>query len=123
MGVKAVFPGASQVVHNEARRVTRAREQGVGVMFKAVYAVIAAAFIAGCFVSFLSLAQQVEARGSVAGAKADRADARSLGIECSRRAWPYFEASCLRDARNPYGQAHEVRLISAERATLGSSKR
>ena len=30
-------------------------------------------------------------------------------------AWPYFEAACMRDTRNAYGQARAVRLISADR--------
>jgi hypothetical protein len=94
-------------------------------MLKAVYAVVAAAIVAASFVATLSLPAQVEARGSVPGAKADRADTRPLARDCSQRAWPYFEAGCLRDARNPYGQAREARLVSADRlpSARGSSPR
>jgi hypothetical protein len=84
-------------------------------MLKAVYAVAAAAILAGSFVSTLSLSAQVEARGSVPSVKADRADARSLARDCSQNAWPYFEAACLRDTRNTFGQAREVRIVSANR--------
>ena len=49
----------------------------MGVMIKAVYAVAAAAIVAGAFVAFLGLSLQVEARGSVPNAKADRADTRA----------------------------------------------
>ena len=70
-------------------------------MIKTVYAIAAAAIVAGAFVAAPSLAAQVEARGPVPGAKSDRADTRPLAKECSQRAWPYFEAACLRDARNP----------------------
>jgi hypothetical protein len=90
-------------------------QQGSGVMLKALYAVFAAAIVAGAFVATLSLSAQVEARGSVPGAKADRADTRPLARDCSHNPWPYFEASCLRDTRNPFGQAHNVRLVSADR--------
>jgi hypothetical protein len=91
------------------------RKQGSGVMLKTVYAIAAAAIIAGAFVAFLSLAMQVEASAHVAGAKGDRADARPLAGDCSRHAWPYFEASCLRDARNPYGEARTVRIVYTDR--------
>jgi len=86
-------------------------------MLKTIYAVVAAAIIAGSFVATLSLSAEVEARGSVPGAKADRADARPLARDCSQQAWPYFEAGCLRDARNPYGQAREVRIVLSDRRT------
>lgn len=86
-------------------------------MLKTLYAIAAAAIVAGPFVGTLSISDQVEARGSVAGAKADRADIRPLGAKCSQNAWPYFEASCLRDTRNPFGQAREARVVSADRPT------
>jgi hypothetical protein len=91
-------------------------------MRKAIYAVVASAMFAGSFFVALSLLAEVEARGSVAGAKPDRADARPLARDCSANAWPYFEASCLRDARNPFGQAGDVRLVSLDRAAAAKAK-
>jgi hypothetical protein len=90
-------------------------------MLKALYAVCAAAIVAGAFVATLSLSAQVEARGSAPGAKADRADTRPLARDCSLNAWPYFEASCLRDSRNSFGQARNVRLVSADRIALAGA--
>lgn len=84
-------------------------------MLKSVYAIAAAAIVAAAFVTTLSLTQPVEARGSTPGAKADRADLRPLGVDCSQNAWPYFEAACLRDARNSFGQARQVRIVSTDR--------
>jgi len=84
-------------------------------MLKTIYAITAAAIVAAAFVTTLSLAPEVEARGSQPGVKADRADTRPLAKACSQQAWPYFEAGCLRDTRNPYGKAREVRLVSANR--------
>jgi hypothetical protein len=84
-------------------------------MIKTAYAICAAAVVAGAFVAMLSISQQVEARGSVPGLKADRADSRPLAKDCSQNAWPYFEASCLRDTRHPFGQARAARLVSADR--------
>jgi hypothetical protein len=88
---------------------------GIGVMLRTIYAIAAAAIVAGAFVTALSIADQVDARGSAPGAKADRADARPLAGNCSQKAWPYFEASCLRDTRNSFGQARDARFVSTER--------
>ena len=84
-------------------------------MIKTVYAIAVAAIAAACFVAFPSLSPQVEASSPLPGAKADRADVRPLGTECGQNAWPYFEASCLRDARNPLLQPHDVRFVSMNR--------
>ena len=37
--------------------------------------------------------------------------------------WPYFEASCLRDTRNPFGQARDVRLVSTDRLARRRGRR
>ena len=84
-------------------------------MLKTVYAIVVAAIVAGGFVTALSVADQVDARGSAPGIKADRADTRPLAGNCSQNAWPYFEANCLRDTRNTFGQAHEARIVSLDR--------
>lgn len=84
-------------------------------MLKTVYAVAAAAIVAGAFIGFLSLSMQVEAHARVSAVKGDRADVRPLARDCSQHAWPYFEASCLRDTRFPFGQAHEARLVAPTR--------
>jgi len=89
-------------------------------MLKAFYAVCAAAIVAGAFVATLSISEEVEARGSIPGVKADRADARPLAGQCSQNAWPYFEANCLRDTRNPFGRTREVRIISTDKLALAA---
>ncbi|MFZ3359217.1 MAG: hypothetical protein WCA56_19430 [Xanthobacteraceae bacterium] len=81
-------------------------------MIKTVYAIAVAAIVAACFVAFPSLSFQVQASSPVPGAKADRADLRPLGSDCSQRAWPYFEAACLRDARYPLQQPAQVRVVA-----------
>jgi hypothetical protein len=91
------------------------KETEMGVMLKALYAIAAAAIVAGAFVATLSISEQVEASGSAPGIKADRADVRPLGGKCSQNAWPYFEAACLRDTRNPFGEARHVRVVSTDR--------
>jgi hypothetical protein len=80
-------------------------------MLKTVYAIVAAAIIAACLVLAPSLSPQVEAGAPSATGKSDRADARPLAGDCSERPWPYMEANCLRDTRNPFGTAREVRFV------------
>ncbi len=84
-------------------------------MLKTVYAMAAAAIIAACLVLAPSLSQ-VEAGAPSATGKADRADARPLAGDCTEKAWPYMEASCLRDTRNPQGLAREVRFVPMDRS-------
>jgi hypothetical protein len=110
--------------NRDPRKSLRARrlKTGVGIMLRTVSAIGAAAIVAAVFVAAPSLSPQVEARGSVPGVKADRADMRPLATNCSQNAWPYFEASCLRDTRNPFGQARDVRLVSADRLPAGSAR-
>jgi hypothetical protein len=90
-------------------------------MIKTISAVAVAAIVAAWFVAFPSLSPEVEASSPVVGAKGDRADIRPLGIDCGQKAWPYFDASCLRDVRHPLIQPREARLISADR-TLASNR-
>jgi hypothetical protein len=85
-------------------------------MLKTVYAIAVAAIAAACFVAFPSLSMQVEAYAPAPGAKADRADMRPLGTDCSQKAWPYFEGACLRDMHSPLAQPRDVRFITADRA-------
>jgi hypothetical protein len=91
-------------------------------MLKTIYAIAVAAIVAAGFVAFPSLSPQVEASSPIAGAKADRADIRPLGTACGQKAWPYFDAACMRDARNPLIEPRDVRIVSADRVT-GSSFR
>ncbi len=84
-------------------------------MRNTIYAVIAAAIIAACITLAPILTLQVDAAAGP-GAKSDRADARPLAAECSQKAWPYVEAACLRDARNPLGQARQVRFVPLDNA-------
>jgi hypothetical protein len=48
------------------------------------------------------------------------ADIRAIGTQCSDRAWPYFEANCLRDKRVALGKAAQTaRIVTADRVSLG----
>ena len=84
-------------------------------MLKVIYSIGAAAIVAGTFVATLSLTDAVQAHGSNPAMRTDRADLRPIGENCSQHAWPYYESACLRDARNPFGVARTVRLVSTDR--------
>jgi hypothetical protein len=100
----------------KAAQAAGVAKQG-SIMLKAISAVAAAAIVAGSVVLFPGLSPRVEA-SSAPMVKADRADAAPLTTACSQRTWPYIEAACLRDARNPQSEAHEVRFIALDRLPL-----
>ena len=92
-------------------------------MLRTGYAIVAAATVSAAFIAFLSVSIHFdEANAHVFGPKSDRADIRSLATDCSKQAWPYFEASCLRDPSKPFGQTRKVRFISTDRITLAGGK-
>ena len=83
-------------------------------MIKALSAVAIAAFMAAALTVLPGFAPTVEASTPVALAKADRLDIRSVGADCSQKAWPNFEASCL-CAAGTKAMVKEARLVTAER--------
>jgi len=84
-------------------------------MIKALSAVAIAAFVAAALTILPGFAPQVEASVPQALAKGDRLDIHTAGPTCSQRAWPNFEASCLRVAGSKI-MIREARLVSADRA-------
>jgi hypothetical protein len=90
-------------------------------MRKSAYA-IAAALIAAVIVSLLSLfSPEVQARApedasvETIAVKGDRLDMQRLGTNCSPREWPYFDAGCLRHARNWAAPVRQPRMVSVDR--------
>jgi hypothetical protein len=87
-------------------------------MIKTAYAVAVSAIAASLFVAFPSLSPQVGASAPIIGAKTDRADIRPPGVECGQKAWPYFDAACMRDARIPLlTQPRDVRMVTTDRVS------
>jgi hypothetical protein len=82
-------------------------------MLKLIAAVCVAALLAGILVFIPGMTSVVQAH--IYSIKGDRLDVRPHGAACSERAWPYFEASCLRNTNTPTRQAHPVRLVTADR--------
>jgi hypothetical protein len=83
-------------------------------MLKALSAVAVAAIVAAGVTLLPGFAPQVEASTPQALAKSDRLDARPVGAACSEKAWPNFEASCLRQAASRT-TVKQVRLVTADR--------
>jgi hypothetical protein len=107
--------GKNQSPETAARRGgQRGPERGPSVMIKTAYAIAVSAIAGFLFVAFPSLSPQVGASAPIVGAKGDRADIRPLGVECGQKAWPYYDAACMRDARMPLLiQPHDVRIVAA----------
>jgi hypothetical protein len=61
---------------------------------------------------------RVSASAPLNSGKGDRLDIRPLGTQCSEQAWPYFEASCLRDRRMALGRANEARIVTTDRLVM-----
>jgi hypothetical protein len=87
-------------------------------MLKTFYAIAAAAIIAACLVLSPSLTPQVEAGAPAASGKSDRADTRPLGKDCSQHAWPYYEATCLRDTSDRLAEPREVRFVQMNQRAI-----
>jgi hypothetical protein len=79
-------------------------------MIKALSAIAIAACVAAALTVLPGFAPQVEASVPVTMTKADRLDIRLIGKDCSKQAWPNFEASCLRVAGSK-AMPREARLI------------
>jgi hypothetical protein len=62
-----------------------------------------------------AISPEVEARTPPRAVKGDRLDIRPIGPACKEQAWPYYDASCLRDRSKPGGQARVVRMVSTDR--------
>jgi hypothetical protein len=79
-------------------------------MIKALSAIAIAGCVAAALTVLPGFAPQVEASVPVTMTKADRLDIRLIGKDCSKQAWPNFEASCLRVAGSK-AMPREARLI------------
>ena len=82
-------------------------------MFKLIAAFCVAAWLACILVVIPGMTSVVQA--DMYSTKGDRLGARPHGGACSERAWPYFEASCLRNTNSTTRQARTVRLVSTDR--------
>jgi hypothetical protein len=84
-------------------------------MIKTLSAIAAAAVIAFAIAVMPGFATQVDASTPTVSAKSDRLDIGAIGKDCSQKAWPYFENSCLRNAGGTTMPKQQVRVVSVER--------
>jgi hypothetical protein len=79
-------------------------------MIKSLTALAIFGFLGAAVIALPGFAPRVEARETVALAKADRLDARN----CSQQLWPHFDTSCLR-SRESGLPVLDVRLVTTRR--------
>jgi hypothetical protein len=79
-------------------------------MIKSLTALAIFGFLGAAVIALPGFAPRVEARETVALAKADRLDVRN----CSQQVWPQFDTSCLR-SRESGLPVLDVRLVPARR--------
>jgi hypothetical protein len=88
------------------------------VLPKTISAIAAAALVAGAITVLPGASDQVSASAPLNSGKGDRLDIRAVGPQCSQQVWPYYEAGCLKDLRQPMGRAKAVRIVSPDRVVL-----
>lgn len=84
--------------------------------YRSISAIALAVLIAGGATVLPNFSGEVVASAPIHSGKGDRLDIRPLGVKCSERAWPYFEADCLRDKRVALGKVEQTaRIVTADR--------
>src|SRR5689334_14748346 len=97
-------------------RPSRAEAQKQGAAMTKLFAAGIAAVLLGGTTILVSGLSSSEARSTPIVAKSDRLDAKPYGEACSQVAWPYYEASCLRNRVGATREAKTVRVVSTDRA-------
>ena len=82
---------------------------------RAISAIVAAAAIAGAMIVMPVSSEKVSANAPLNSGKGDRLDIRAAGPKCSEQAWPYYEASCVKDRRQAMSKARSSRIVTADR--------
>lgn len=91
-------------------------------MSKIIAAVVTALLAIGVITVLTGLTEEVEANVIPTVTKGDRLDIRPNGSGCVERAWPYYDARCLRDRRPAADHVRSVRLVSADRLSFASAE-
>jgi len=85
------------------------------LFYKGLSAVTAAALGAAIVLALPGFSPDADASTPTPVVKGDRLDYRPTGKACTQQAWPYYEATCLRDRTQIGGQVRPVRLITTDR--------
>ena len=83
-------------------------------MIRSLTALAILGLLGAAVVALPGFAPQLEAGETVALAKGDRLDIRSVARNCSQQLWPNFNARCLHSGESGV-VIREVRLVTARR--------
>ena len=83
-------------------------------MIKSLTALAIFALLGASVMALPGFAPRVEARETMALAKADRLDVRPAARNCSQQIWPNFDGTCLRSGESGVA-VREARLVTARR--------
>jgi hypothetical protein len=86
-------------------------------LLRATAILLAAAAIVGGATAFSGASEKVSVTVPIQRTKGDRLDIRAAGRDCSQLAWPYYEATCVKDRRQAMSQAKDARIVTADRLT------
>ncbi len=78
-------------------------------------AIAAAALVAGAITIIPGTSDQVSASAPLKSGKSDRLDIRPVNANCAQQTWPYYDAACLKDVRQPMSRAKAVRVVTTDR--------
>lgn len=82
-------------------------------IYKAISAVAAVAFGAALMLALPGFSPEVAASTPAPVVKGDRLDVRPALTDCTQRAWPYYDNSCLRHGSR--GEPRPIRMVSTDR--------
>jgi hypothetical protein len=84
---------------------------------KTISVLVAAAAIVGGATVLSGASEKTSVTVPITSGKGDRLDIRAIGPDCSKQAWPYYEASCVKDRREATSQAKPARIVTADRVS------
>ena len=85
---------------------------------KTISVLVAAGAIVGGATVLSRATEKTSVTVLLTSGKGDRLDIRAVGPDCSKQAWPYYEASCVKDRRETKSQAKPARIVTADRVPV-----
>ena len=82
---------------------------------KTIAVLVAAAAIGGGATVLSGATETASVTVPLTSGKSDRLDIRAAGPDCSKQAWPYYEAGCVKDRRETTSQVKPARVVTADR--------
>jgi hypothetical protein len=89
------------------------------LIFRILSAIAAMAMGAAVVLVLPGVSPDADASTPTSVVKSDRLDIHPMGKDCTQKAWPYYEASCLRNlTQGANGPARPVRMITVDRLAV-----